>query len=121
MSRHGKVRVKIDKTLIQRQVQSGGKRGTFAMLDHIASVSKDQVPLDMGPLKNSCVVDVAEDGLSGTISYDTPYVVVQHENRHFRHQRGRKAKYLEDPINDKGVQREALAVLAGAMGEDLGG
>ena len=42
MSRHGKVRVKIDKTLIQRQVQSGGKRGTFAMLDHIASVSKDQ-------------------------------------------------------------------------------
>ena len=105
MSRHGKVRVKIDKTLIQRQVQSGSKRGTFAMLDHIASVSKDQVPLDMGPLKNSCVVDVAEDGLSGTI----------------RHQRGRKAKYLEDPINDKGVQREALAVLADAMGEDLGG
>ena len=67
------------------------------------------------------VVDVAEDGLSGTISYDTPYAVVQHENRHFRHQRGRKAKYLEDPINDKGVQREALAVLADAMGEDLGG
>lgn len=121
MSRHGKVRVKIDKTLIQRQVQSGSKRGTFAMLDHIASVSKDQVPLDMGPLKNSCVVDVAEDGLSGTISYDTPYAVVQHENRHFRHQRGRKAKYLEDPLNDKGVQLEALAVLAGAMGEDLGG
>ena len=121
MSRHGKVRVKIDKTLIQRQMQSGGKRGTFAMLDHIASVSKDQVPLDMGPLKNSCVVDVAEDGLSGTISYDTPYAVVQHENRYFRHQRGRKAKYLEDPINDKGVQREALAVLADAMGEDLGG
>ena len=66
MSRHGKVRVKIDKALIQRQVQSGGKRGTFAMLDHIASVSKDQVPLDMGPLKNSCVVDVAEDGKSFT-------------------------------------------------------
>lgn len=115
------MRVKIDKALIQRQVQSGSKRGTFAMLDHIASVSKDQVPLDMGPLKNSCVVDVAEDGLSGTISYDTPYAVVQHENRHFRHQRGRKAKYLEDSINDKGVQREALAVLADAMGEDLGG
>ena len=66
MSRHGKVRVKIDKALIQRQVQSGGKSGTFAMLDHIASVSKDQVPLDMGPLKNSCVVDVAEDGKSFT-------------------------------------------------------
>ena len=120
MSR-SRVRVKLDKALIERCVRSGGRKGTFAMLDHIASVSKDQVPLDMGPLKNSCTVEVSEDGSSGTISYDTPYAVAQHENTGFTHQRGRKAKYLEDPVNDRAVQQEALAAMASAMGEDLGG
>ena len=51
-------------------------------------------------------------------SHEGPRAIVAELDRH---QRGRKAKYLEDPLNDKGVQREALAVLAGAMGEDLGG
>ena len=38
MSRHGKVRVKIDKALIQRQVQSGGKgeRSPCLTISHLS-------------------------------------------------------------------------------------
>lgn len=106
-----KVKVKLDKQLIRSITKSGSKRATWMALDHLASVSKQQVPLDQGPLKNSCAVDVNDDGSEGTVSYDTPYAVVQHENMRYHHQRGRKAKYLEDPVFDKSVQRE-MAELA---------
>lgn len=103
-----KVKVKIDKSLVKQVVGSGSRLATFKALDHLANVSKQQVPLDQGPLQNSCYVDVAADGSSGTVSYDTPYAVIQHESMGFNHQRGRKAKYLEDPCNDAGVQQEML-------------
>ena len=106
-----KVKVKLDKQLVRSITKSGSKRATWMALDHLASVSKQQVPLDQGPLKNSCAVDVNDDGSEGTVSYDTPYAVVQHENMRYHHQRGRKAKYLEDPVFDKSVQRE-MAELA---------
>lgn len=106
-----KVKVKLDKQLVRSITKSGSKRATWMALDHLASVSKQQVPLDQGPLKNSCAVDVNDDGSQGTVSYDTPYAVVQHENMRYHHQRGRKAKYLEDPVFDKSVQRE-MAELA---------
>ena len=88
-------------------------------LDHLASVSKEQVPLDQGPLKNSCVVSVADDGESGTVSYDTPYAVIQHEATYFNHQRGRKAKYLEDPVFDSGVQAEMLQAAKAGMSSEM--
>ena len=106
-----KVKIKLDKQLIKSITKSGSKRATWMALDHLASVSKQQVPLDQGPLQNSCYVDVNDDGSEGTVSYDTPYAVVQHENMRYHHQRGRKAKYLEDPAFDKSVQRE-MAELA---------
>ena len=105
------VKIKLDKQLIKSITKSGSKRATWMALDHLASVSKQQVPLDQGPLQNSCYVDVNDDGSEGTVSYDTPYAVVQHENMRYHHQRGRKAKYLEDPTFDKSVQRE-MAELA---------
>lgn len=110
-----KMKIKLDKALIRSTVESGSKKATWAALDHLAAVSKEQVPLDQGPLKNSCYVDVNDDGSEGTVSYDTPYAVVQHENTWYQHQRGRKAKYLEDPVNDSGVQREMQELAAGAF------
>lgn len=115
-----KLKIKLDKSKIKRITQNGSRKGTHMALDHLASVSKDQVPLDQGPLKNSCYVDVNEDGSQGTVSYDTPYAVLQHENTHFSHQRGRKAKYLEDPVNDGGVQSEMASLAAQGMGSEMG-
>lgn len=115
-----KVRIKIDSALINQVTKSGSKKGTWMALDHLASVSKDQVPLDQGPLKNSCYVDVNDDGSEGTVSYDTPYAVVQHENTSFNHQRGRKAKYLEDPVNDSSVQNEMLQLAQQGFSSEMG-
>ena len=110
MSKGMTVKVNLNKALIKSTVKSGSKKATWMGLDHLASVSKEQVPLEQGPLKNSCYVDVNEDGSQGTVSYDTPYAVKQHEETWYHHQRGRKAKYLEDPVNDSGVQHEMIVL-----------
>lgn len=120
MSKGFKIDVRLDKAKIKRITQQCTKKGTWSALDHLAAVSKEQVPLDQGPLKNSCYVDVADDGSSGTVSYDTPYAIVQHENTQFQHQRGRKAKYLEDPANDAGVQGEMRELIKRAFEEQMG-
>lgn len=114
-----KLKINIDKALIRTVVENGGRQGTWMALDHLAAVSKDQVPLDQGPLKNSCAVDVNDDGSEGTVSYDTPYAVIQHENTRFHHQRGRKAKYLEDPVYDGGVQSEMVRLAQQAFSAEM--
>lgn len=116
-----KLKIKLDESKIHSVIKNGCKKGTWMALDHLASVSKDQVPLDQGPLKNSCAVDVSDDGSSGTVSYDTPYAVIQHENTRFQHQRGRKAKYLEDPVFDSGVQHEMLELAKQGMAGEMDG
>lgn len=106
-----KVTVNLNKALIKSVTKECSKKGTWSALDHLAAVSKQQVPLDQGPLKNSCYVDVSDDGTSGTVSYDTPYAVRQHEETGYQHQQGRKAKYLEDPAYDSGVQNEMRTLM----------
>lgn len=121
MSKGVKFRLELDHQLIKNTVTAACQKGVWSALDHLAAVSKEQVPLDHGPLKNSCYVGVSGDGTEGVVSYDTPYAVVQHENMKYHHQRGRKAKYLEDPVNDKGVQEEMKNLLARAFSEQMGG
>lgn len=113
------MRVHINKALVKTVVTRGSKKAVWSALDHLASVSKEQVPLDKGPLKDSCYVDVASDGKSGTVSYDTPYAVRQHEEMGYQHQRGRKAKYLEDPVNDKAVLNEMQQLMKKAYEAEM--
>ena len=113
------VKTKLDKALIKEVTRYGTKKGVWSALDHLAAVSKEQVPLDQGMLKASCVVSVADDGKSGAVSYDTPYAVVQHENTWYQHQRGRKAKYLEDPANDNQVLDEMRRLIRQAYAERM--
>lgn len=119
MSKGFKLDVRLDKALIKSVTKEATRKGVWSALDHLAAVSKQQVPLDQGPLKNSCYVDVADDGSSGTVSYDTPYAVRQHEELSYQHQRGRKAKYLEDPANDSGVQKEMQQLIKRAFEERM--
>lgn len=120
MSGTVKLKLKLDKATINAAVKNGCKKGTWMALDHLASVSKQQVPLDQGPLKNSCAVDVSEDGSQGTVSYDTPYAVIQHESTGYQHQRGRKAKYLEDPVFSSSVQQQMMKLAQQGMSGEMG-
>lgn len=114
-----KLDVKIDKQLVKAVTKKGSRKAVFMALDHLAAVSKQEVPLDQGPLMNSCYVDVNADGTEGTISYDTPYAVVQHEATWYQHQRGRKAKYLEDPVNNPTVQHQMLELAQKGFEEEI--
>lgn len=74
--------------------------------------SKLQVPLDEGPLQDTgrinkrqynsgeskVSISIAYGGLSKTYGKWVKYAVKQHENMNFKHKEGRKAKYLEDPV-----------------------
>ena len=119
MSASVSVKVKIDRALIKSVTQSGSRKATWSALDYLAARSKEQVPLDTGALKASCVVDVNGDGSQGTVSYDTPYAVRWHEND-ANFQRGRKKKYLEDPLNDSSVQAKMMELAQSAFQSEMG-
>ncbi|MGK5531536.1 minor capsid protein [Streptomyces sp. URMC 129] len=78
-----------------------GKRaaalGMRRALEHLLAESRKLVPLDEGTLERSSRVVMDDDGLEGTVVYDTPYAVVQHEDLTYKHLPGRQAKYLEQP------------------------
>ncbi|MBL1100146.1 minor capsid protein [Streptomyces coffeae] len=82
---------------------SGGRRraarGLQLAAEHVLAESKKEVPLDEGTLERSGTATVDEATLSGAVSYDTVYARRQHEELTWRHAPGRKAKYLEDPMN----------------------
>lgn len=90
------------------QVRRGAERGLFLALHNILNVSNERVPLEEATLQRSGAVDVR--GLSGVVSYDTPYAVIQHENMTYRHDAGRQAKYLETAMMDE--RRKTLQVIA---------
>jgi hypothetical protein len=79
--------------------RQAASEGLTRALEHTLGVSNSRVPLDEGTLERSGKVIV--QGLSGLISYDTPYAVRQHEELDWQHLPGRRAKYLESAINDE--------------------
>lgn len=82
---------------------SGGRRraarGLQLAAEHVLAESKQEVPLDEGTLERSGKATVDETALTAAVSYDTVYAVRQHEELTWQHAPGRKAKYLEDPMN----------------------
>jgi hypothetical protein len=82
-------------------VNRNGAKAVRDCANFLLEESKKQVPHDTGALERSGMVDSA--GLEATVSYDTPYAVICHE-RSANYQRGRKKKYLEDPVNNVYLQ-----------------
>lgn len=62
----------------------------------IMRLSQKEVPHDEGTLANSGVVE--PDGEDIIIGYHTPYAARLHEHPEYNFQKGRKGRYLEDPI-----------------------
>lgn len=93
-------------------------RGLTKAAEHVLSVSREQVPLDEGTLMRSGETQVDERALTAGVGYNTPYAEVQHERLDLQHPNGRKAKYLEDPLNSEAgkVAQIIAAEMRGLLG-----
>lgn len=102
------VNINVDPVLhdLSRLSQIASSVLPWAIYDEALEVMKDSkdnyVPVDTGALKISGMVDnpIVQPGGRSVVDmhYDTPYALVQHEDRTLRHQRGKSAKYLERPL-----------------------
>lgn len=79
--------------------RSRAARGLQLALEHVLAESNKIVPLEEGTLQRSGTTSIDEGNLTGTVSYNTPYAVRQHEELTWRHAPGRQAKYLETAVN----------------------
>lgn len=87
---------------IKANTQAAAVRALTRGAEHILTESNDRIPLEYGDLMRSGDVDVDESELVASISYDTAYAVVQHEDVDLVHPNGREAKFLERTLNDEG-------------------
>ena len=96
-----KVKIKLDWSgpQISELVHHKAAKGLRAAANVLLDESRKEVPLDNSDLQRSGAVHPGEDDLSYTVSYDTAYAVRWHEED-ANFQRGRKKKYLEDPLNN---------------------
>jgi hypothetical protein len=103
---------------VKPAVHAAAAQGLFLGAEHLLQLSREQVPIEEGTLERSGVASVDEAALTAAVSFDTPYAVRQHEELGYRHDAGRKAKYLEDPLN---AERDAVSrIVAGEISKVTG-
>ncbi|TDV40116.1 hypothetical protein [Actinophytocola oryzae] len=114
MQDFGKVLAQAEQAIRAAMVQ-----GVHESCEDLLSVSRDEIPYDQGDLSNSGLASTesTSTGAHGAVGYDTPYAVVQHEAVDFRHQDGRKAHFLGDPLRE--YADRYLQHIAGTIGDAL--
>lgn len=85
----------------------------------VLAKSAEEVPLKWADLLRSGTVNPADGGNKQVASYNTPYAIEQHENLDNEHLPGRKAKYLEDPLNANGGK--VITLIANAAKQAMKG
>lgn len=87
--------------------------------EHLLQVSSSLAPHEEGDLERSGEVTIDPGSGTVAVSYDRPYAVKQHEDLTLRHDDGRQAKYLEQPMS---TERDVMLALAmRAAGKPLKG
>ena len=100
-------RVRWDDGAAKRIAKQAGLRAGRDVGEKLIGLADNIAPHATGTMERSGVV--SDDGISKVhVSYNTPYAVRQHEDLNLSHpdprnpisSSGRKAKYLEDPLNE---------------------
>jgi hypothetical protein len=78
--------------------------------EHLLQVSSQLAPHEEGDLARSGEVSSDRSTNTVAVSFDRPYAVVQHEDLTLRHDDGKQAKYLEEPMNSE--QKTMLQLIA---------
>ncbi|MFF0721345.1 hypothetical protein [Micromonospora sp. NPDC003816] len=113
------VRIEWDGDKVLAALKGASFQGAQLAAEHLLQVSSGLAPHEEGDLERSGEVSGDPGTGAVAVSYDRPYAVRQHEDQTLRHDQGRKAKYLEDPM---GTERATmLAIIAKTAGKPLGG
>lgn len=84
-------------TSMLKKIPGASKLSLLDIGYEIIRLSSFEVPHDKGSLQNSATVQ--EIGGDVVIGYHEPYAARLHEHPEYNFQKGRKGKYLADPIN----------------------
>lgn len=76
--------------------ETAAKKARAAVGDELLRLAEREVPHDEGTLANTGTSD--EQGGDHIVFFNTPYAARLHEHPEYNFQKGRKGKYLEDPI-----------------------
>lgn len=100
MSKPGTVKINLDLGKVARGVHDGAEKGMHLAVEHLLSEGNKHVPHDEGTLERSGRTGVADTGkaITGSVSYDTPYAVRQHEDMSLNHDGKGEAKWLENTM-----------------------
>lgn len=96
-----RARLRWDGEAVISGTREGAVRGLRLGTEHVLQVSRGRVPIEEATLERSGTATVDEDDLTGAIAYDTPYAVRQHEDMTLRHDAGRTAKFVEQPLAEE--------------------
>ena len=103
---------------MSQKIKQLALEGTRTAGEYVRAQSVQEVPLDKGPLQESC--EVSDNGKNTVfVSYDTPYALKQHEELGYSHPGGRKAKYLEDPFQRAKESGTIEKIIARSIREGL--
>lgn len=102
--------LKLNTAAIIKAQRKGAVQGLKKGTEHLLQKSRELVPHEEGTLERSGTTSVDEANLRAAVSYDTPYAIKQHEDLTLKHDEGRQAKYLEQPMaTEAGVVGEIIA------------
>lgn len=90
----------------KRTASNAAERALYRASHHLLEEANRTIPFREGILMGSGYAD--NDDHRATVSYDTPYAKRQHEELTYRHPGGRRAKWLEQALNE---QRGALFLI----------
>jgi len=86
---------------VSQRVRAAAVEGLRDAAEHLLEYANRTVPIEEGTLMRSGQADVNPETLEASVSYGTVYAVPQHENLHYKHDPGRRAKWLELSLNER--------------------
>lgn len=100
-------------------INDGAEKGMRLVVEFLLTEANKQVPHDEGTLERSGDTGVAVDGstVRGSVSYDTPYAVRQHEDMGLHHHGKGRSKWLENAMAENADT--VRAILANSIREGL--
>lgn len=86
-------------------IEAAAFAGLEAAAEHLLEVSSQLAPHEEGDLARSGTTTPDEGDNTVAVSYHRPYAARQHEELTWRHDEGKQAKYLEEPM---GTERATM-------------